>query len=125
MRHAADVLDEVGRHLGRVTDPVAAQGQRVDEAAEAGFDPADDLVVAPDRGKEMRDIVGHLLGHLVPFPLPGQRVQLEAEIFGFYELGLVKPAAATLFPLERAGEALAALRDRRVDGRPVLRLRDG
>jgi len=48
-----------------------------------------------------------------------------AEIFGFYELGLVKPAPATLFPLERAGEALAALRDRRIDGRPVLRLRDG
>jgi len=30
-----------------------------------------------------------------------------------------------LFPLERAGEALAALRDRRIDGRAVLRLRDG
>jgi NADPH2:quinone reductase len=48
-----------------------------------------------------------------------------SEIFGFYELGLVRPASATLFPLERAGEALAALRDRQIDGRPVLRLRDG
>ena len=30
----------------------------------------------------------------------------------------------TLFPLDRAGEALAAVRDRRIDGRAVLRLRD-
>ncbi len=56
---------------------------------------------------------------------PAELATAYSEIFGFYELGLVKPAAATLFPLERAGEALAALRDRRVDGRPVLRLRDG
>jgi NADPH2:quinone reductase len=55
---------------------------------------------------------------------PSELATAYAEIFGFYELGLVKPAAATLFPLERAGEALAALRDRRIDGRPVLRLRD-
>lgn len=55
---------------------------------------------------------------------PSELATAYAEIFGFYELGLVKPAAATLFPLERAGEALAALRDRRIDGRAVLRLRD-
>ncbi|HEV8679878.1 MAG TPA: NADPH:quinone oxidoreductase family protein [Stellaceae bacterium] len=54
---------------------------------------------------------------------PAELATAYSEIFGFYELGLVKPAAATLFPLERAGEALAALRDRRLDGRPVLRLR--
>jgi NADPH:quinone reductase len=54
---------------------------------------------------------------------PAELVTAYSEIFGFYELGLVKPAAATLFPLERAGEALAALRDRRIDGRAVLRLR--
>ncbi len=47
-----------------------------------------------------------------------------SEIFGFYELGAIKPAAATEFALERAGEALAAVHDRRIDGRAVLRLRD-
>ena len=55
---------------------------------------------------------------------PAELATAYAEIFGFYELGLLKPAAATIFPLERAGEALAALRDRRIDGRAVLRLRD-
>ena len=47
-----------------------------------------------------------------------------AELFSFYERGLVKPAPATVFPLDGAGEALAAVRDRRIDGRAVLRLRD-
>jgi len=47
-----------------------------------------------------------------------------AEIFSLYEQGKVKPATATAFPLVRAGEALAALRERRVDARAVLRLRD-
>jgi D-arabinose 1-dehydrogenase-like Zn-dependent alcohol dehydrogenase len=37
----------------------------------------------------------------------------------------IRPAAATEFPLERAGEALTALQDRRIDGRAVLRLRVG
>jgi NADPH2:quinone reductase len=55
---------------------------------------------------------------------PAELATAYAEIFGFYELGLLKPAAATVFPLERAGEALAALRDRRIDGRAILRLRD-
>ena len=55
---------------------------------------------------------------------PAELATAYAEIFGFYELGLLKPAAATIFPLERAGEALAALRDRRIDGRAILRLRD-
>ncbi len=55
---------------------------------------------------------------------PAELATAYAEIFGFYELGLIKPAAVTIFPLERAGEALAALRDRRIDGRAVLRLRD-
>src|SRR5205823_309466 len=36
---------------------------------------------------------------------PAELATAYSEIFGFYELGLVKPAAATLFPLERAGEA--------------------
>ena len=55
---------------------------------------------------------------------PAQMADCFAEIFAFYDEGRVKPAAATVFPLERAGEALAALRDRRIDGRAVLRLRD-
>src|SRR5439155_6298408 len=78
VRYAAYVLDEVGRHLA---DPVAAQGQRVDQAAEAGFDRADDLFVAADRGEEMRDVVGDLPGHLAPFALADEGVELEAEIF--------------------------------------------
>jgi NADPH2:quinone reductase len=53
---------------------------------------------------------------------PAELATCYAELFGFYELGLIKPAPAILFPLERAGEALAALRDRRIDGRAVLRL---
>src|SRR5271170_741083 len=54
---------------------------------------------------------------------PAELATAYSEIFGYYELGLVRPAPATLFALERAGEALAALRDRRIDGRAVLRLR--
>lgn len=55
---------------------------------------------------------------------PEQVAAAFAEIFTLYEQGRVRPAPATVFPLERAGEALAALRDRRLDGRAVLRLRD-
>jgi D-arabinose 1-dehydrogenase-like Zn-dependent alcohol dehydrogenase len=47
-----------------------------------------------------------------------------AEVFRLYEQGKVKPAAATAFPLARADEALAALRERRIAGRAVLHLRD-
>ncbi len=55
---------------------------------------------------------------------PAQVAACFAEIFSLYEQGKVKPAAAIVFPLARAGEALAALRDRRVAGRTVLNLRD-
>jgi len=55
---------------------------------------------------------------------PAQVAACLAEIFSLYEQGKVKPAAATPFPLDRAGEALAALRDRRIAGRAVLHLRD-
>ena len=51
---------------------------------------------------------------------PDQVAAAYAEIFSLYEQGKVKPAAATVFPLARAGEALARLRDRRIDGRAVL-----
>jgi NADPH:quinone reductase len=46
-----------------------------------------------------------------------------AEVFGWYENGVVTPAPVTLFPLEQAGEALTAVRDRRIAGRAVLRIR--
>jgi NADPH:quinone reductase len=51
---------------------------------------------------------------------PAQVAGCFAEIFSLYEEGKVKPAPATIFPLDRAGEALAALRDRRLAGRAVL-----
>ena len=54
---------------------------------------------------------------------PAELKACYAELFGFYDRGLVKPAPAILFPLDRAGEALAAVRDRHIDGRAVLRLR--
>jgi NADPH2:quinone reductase len=55
---------------------------------------------------------------------PAELATAYSEIFGFYQLGLVKPAAATAYPLEEAGAALAAVRDRRLAGRAILRLRD-
>jgi NADPH:quinone reductase len=55
---------------------------------------------------------------------PAQMAECFAEIFAFYEASKIIPAPATVLPLERAGEALAALRDRRIDGRVVLRVRD-
>jgi NADPH:quinone reductase len=54
---------------------------------------------------------------------PADMAAAFAEIFALFERGKIRPAAATEFPLERAGEALAALRDRRIDSRAVLRLR--
>ncbi|HEY3910042.1 MAG TPA: NADPH:quinone oxidoreductase family protein [Stellaceae bacterium] len=54
---------------------------------------------------------------------PAELATAYSEIFGLYELGAVKPAPTTEFPLERAGEALALVRDRRIAGRAVLRLR--
>ena len=47
-----------------------------------------------------------------------------AEIFELYREGRIKPAAAEVFPLDQAGEALVAVRDRHLAGRAVLRLRD-
>jgi NADPH2:quinone reductase len=51
---------------------------------------------------------------------PAQVAACFAEIFALYERGKIKPAAANVFPLAQAGEALAALRDRRLSGRAVL-----
>jgi NADPH2:quinone reductase len=54
---------------------------------------------------------------------PAELKACYAELFGFYDRGLVKPARAIMFPLDRAGEALAGVRDRHIEGRAVLRLR--
>jgi len=55
---------------------------------------------------------------------PAQMAACFAEIFELYEQGRIKPAPARVFPLDQAGQALAAVRDRRLSGRAVLRLRD-
>ena len=55
---------------------------------------------------------------------PAQVGACFAEIFRLYDNGKVKPAAVTVFALARAGEALAAVRGRRIAGRAVLRLHD-
>src|SRR3954452_5412733 len=55
---------------------------------------------------------------------PAELVACYAEVFDFYQSGRISPAPAAIFELEQAGEALAAVRDRRIDGRAVLRLRD-
>jgi NADPH:quinone reductase len=47
------------------------------------------------------------------------------EIFGLFEQRKIRPAATTEFRLKRAGEALTAVRDRRINGRAVLRPRRG
>jgi NADPH2:quinone reductase len=46
-----------------------------------------------------------------------------SEIFGYHALGLVKAAPVVPFALDDAGAALAAVRDRRIDGRAVLQMR--
>jgi NADPH2:quinone reductase len=56
---------------------------------------------------------------------PTQVAAAFAEIFALFEQGSIRPAAAQEFRLEQAGEALVALRDRRIDGRAVLRLHVG
>ena len=53
---------------------------------------------------------------------PAQVAACFAEIFGLHEEGRIRPAKAIAFPLGRAGEALAAVRDRRIAGRAVLQL---
>jgi NADPH2:quinone reductase len=55
---------------------------------------------------------------------PARMAACFAEIFELYEEGRIKPAPAQVFPLDQAGEALAAVRDRRLAGRAVLRLRE-
>jgi len=47
-----------------------------------------------------------------------------AEIIALYDSGKITPAAATVFTLDEAGKALAAVRDHQIDGRAVLHPRD-
>lgn len=54
---------------------------------------------------------------------PAELQACYAELFDFYDRRVIKPAPAIMFPLDQAGEALAGVRDRRIDGRAVLRLR--
>jgi NADPH:quinone reductase len=55
---------------------------------------------------------------------PAQVAACYTEIFALYDQGKLQPDATMTFPLERAGEALAALRERRLDARAVLRVRE-
>jgi NADPH2:quinone reductase len=55
---------------------------------------------------------------------PAQMAACFAEIFELYETGRITPAATQVFPLDQAGAALVALRDRRLSGRAVLRVRE-
>ena len=55
---------------------------------------------------------------------PAQMAACFADIFELYEQGRIKPATADVFPLDQAGKALATVRDRRLAGRAVLRLRE-
>ena len=54
---------------------------------------------------------------------PAQMAACFAEIFELYEQGRITPASPEVLPLEQAGAALAALRDRRLSGRALLRVR--
>lgn len=56
---------------------------------------------------------------------PAELKTAYSEIFGYVALGTVKPAPVNLFPLDQAGAALAAVRDRNIDGRAVLAVRGG
>lgn len=55
---------------------------------------------------------------------PAQVASCFAEVFSLYQQAKIKPAPALVFPLAQAGEALAALRNRRISGRAVLHLRN-
>jgi NADPH2:quinone reductase len=52
---------------------------------------------------------------------PARMARCYDDIFRLWEAGKIRPAPATIFSLAKAGEALAALRDRRLAGRAVLR----
>ena len=78
-RDLRQVLQQVGRHVGRL-GRVGAGADRIDQAAEALGDRLGDLVVAADGGEQVHDVVGHFLGHLVPLAGAGHGVELAAEV---------------------------------------------
>ncbi|MDW3682747.1 NADPH:quinone oxidoreductase family protein [Cupriavidus sp. CV2] len=56
---------------------------------------------------------------------PEKVLAVQKEIFRLYERGAIKPRIAAVLPLDRAGEALAALRSGQVSGKYVLSLSMG
>jgi NADPH2:quinone reductase len=51
---------------------------------------------------------------------PEQVAECYAELFAFYEQGKLRPAQATLYPLDQVRDALRSVQDRTATGRPVL-----
>lgn len=51
---------------------------------------------------------------------PEQVVECYAELFAFYEQGKLRPAKATLYPLDQVQDALKSVQDRTATGRPIL-----
>ena len=54
------------------------------------------------------------------YRLPGRNVKMMESLFGWYRAGQLRPQITQTYPLERAGEALRELKDRRASGRIVL-----
>lgn len=54
--------------------------------------------------------------------LPGRNVAAMEQMLGWFRDGLLRPRITELYPLERAGEALQQLKDRRAKGRIVLKV---
>ena len=54
---------------------------------------------------------------------PALLAQCFAELFALWQAGKIRPAPVTWFALDGAGTALARLRERKLDGRAVLRVR--
>jgi NADPH2:quinone reductase len=52
--------------------------------------------------------------------LPGRNAAAMEQMLGWFRDGLLRPKITEVYPLERAGEALQQLKDRRAKGRIVL-----
>jgi len=78
VRQATDILHEIGRHLA---GSVSAQRESIDAPTKAAVDCGDDLIVSAHRREEMGYVIWHLLRHLAPPSLPGQSIELVAEVF--------------------------------------------
>jgi NADPH:quinone reductase len=70
------------------------------------------------------EVVGVFWGaYMARSPEAGARDM--AALLSFYTAGLIRPRISERFPLERGGEAIARLADRRAEGKLVVRVRDG